>query len=331
MKKIYVFFFLFIISCSKNINNEIIISEKKENIEVKEKSVLDNFEVKNIDGKLKYYSKILNKDIVLEDIFRKEYIKIINDIDSNLNLKNINFDKFKLEKDGIYIGNEYELFLEYNKYVRVFKSNIGFNSIYNGEKLNPLKREIIPNKKYIAFTYDDGPSNKYHDLIREEFNKYNMSATFFVLGCKFPKNSERLLETYLKGHEIQNHSYSHTNFKKLDTKGIWREILQTDDEIFKIIGIDTTYVRPPYGAIDKIIKEELKEKIALWSVDSEDWRSRNVNQIVKTVLNNVKDGSIVLFHDLYKESYEATKILIPILLENNYQFVTYSELIKIKN
>lgn len=338
---------ILIFSCNSNIKEhknekienvvvkvkEEIKEEKKDEIQEKveeETNILENFEVKEVNGKEKYFSKILNKELKIEDIFRYKYKRILEEIDSSINLEKINVNSFKITNEGIYLGDNFELFLDYQKYIRLFKANIGFKSIYNGEKIEVKKRKIIPGKKYVAFTYDDGPGNQYHDLIREIFNEIDMSATFYVVGQKVKAHPDKLLKTYKDGHEIANHTWSHPDLRKLTPIQIWKEFGSTNEQIFKVIGVEPEYIRPPYGAVNQKVRDELNNKIALWSVDSEDWRSRNTQKIVNMVLKDVKDGSVVLFHDLYKESYEATKILVPMLLKEGYQFVTFSELLEIK-
>ncbi|QXW66356.1 polysaccharide deacetylase family protein [Streptobacillus moniliformis] len=167
-------------------------------------------------------------------------------------------------------------------------------------------------KKHIVFTFDDGPRNKYHELIREVFNEYDQTASFFLLGEVIKRNSNMVIKTYLDGHEIMGHSYTHPDLTKLSPEKIWKEYQGCNDEIFKVIGLDVKNIRPPYGAVNQKVKNVVggKNNIVLWNVDSEDWKSRNVETIISRVLPVVKDGDVVLFHDLYLESYEAIKYMV---------------------
>lgn len=315
------------------------ILEEKEETQVEEVnkeliSPIFNELQENMDenGDYIYYSNKLNRNITSNDVFRNRYKYIIKSIDRNIDLSNVDFSKFKIENDKIVVGKDKTLNLEYTKFKRVFKGGVGLPSIYEGEKLIPKQRPIDPNKKHIAFTFDDGPGNKNHVLIREVFNKYNERATFYFVGLNVKKNPKMVLQTYLDGHEISNHTYDHKNLSKISRDQIIDEILKTDDLIYSIIGDENKNVRPPYGAYNSNVVEILggKSNLILWNVDSEDWKNRNKDVIISRVLDKVKDGDVVLFHDLYSETYEAIKYMVPILISRGFQFVTYSELKEIK-
>ena len=330
-----------VIDNNENTNNiEKILQEKeKEEIQVEEiNKGVSSFMFKDIEenidenGDVTYYSNKLNRNITSSDIFRNRYRYIIKSIDPNIDINDIDFSKFKFENENIVVGKDKKINLEYTKFKRVFKVGLGLPSIYEGEELIAKKRAIDPNKKHIAFTFDDGPGNKNHVLIREIFNKYDERATFYFLGLNVKKNPKMVLQTYLDGHEISNHTYDHKNLSKISKSQIIDEILKTDDLIYSITGYDSKDVRPPYGAYNSNVVDILggKRHVILWNVDSEDWKNRNTEVIISRVLDKVKDGDVVLFHDLYSETYEAIKYMVPILKSRGFQFVTYSELKEIK-
>ena len=301
-----------VIDNNENTNNiEKILQEKeKEEIQVEEiNKGVSSFMFKDIEenidenGDVTYYSNKLNRNITSSDIFRNRYRYIIKSIDPNIDINDIDFSKFKFENENIVVGKDKKINLEYTKFKRVFKAGLGLPSIYEGEELIAKKRAIDPNKKHIAFTFDDGPGNKNHVLIREIFNKYDERATFYFVGLNVKKNPKMVLQTYLDGHEISNHTYDHKNLSKISKSQIIDEILKTDGG---------------------------KRHVILWNVDSEDWKNRNTEVIISRVLDKVKDGDVVLFHDLYSETYEAIKYMVPILKSRGFQFVTYSELKEIK-
>ncbi|WP_064590084.1 polysaccharide deacetylase family protein [Streptobacillus moniliformis] len=307
-----------LISCMNTKNEEKVV----ENIKVEEK-------VEKVEVPVKKEEKIIKSD----DILRYHYKKIAKTIDPNIDFENINVRKFRITDTDIYFGDNEELVLNLEKFKAIFKSGLGIPSLYQGETLIPKKREVDISKKHIVFTFDDGPRNKYHELIREVFNEYNQTASFFLLGEVIKKNSSMVIKTYLDGHEIMGHSYTHPDLTKLSPEKIWKEYQGCNDEIFKVIGLDVKNIRPPYGAVNQKVKNVVggKNNIVLWNVDSEDWKSRNVETIISRVLPVVKDGDVVLFHDLYLESYEAIKYMVPILIEEGYQFISYEDMIKIKN
>lgn len=318
---------------SNKLENKIISKENKEKkikIEEYDEYVLENIVEKNVEGKVIYYSKILDKDLEINDILRNYYKRIIHQIDKTVNFEGVNINKFKITKKELILGENNEIILPFEKFKRVFKANTGLPSLYNGPFYKIEKKELDMSKKHIAFTFDDGPLNENHDKIRKLFDDISQSATFCVVGSAFPKNKERLINTYLNGHEIINHTTTHANLTKLSENKIFENVIKTSDLVLEYTGYDIEYVRPPYGAFNKKVRKVLDNKLALWTLDSQDWKSRNKDIIVDKVLNNIKDLDIVLFHDLYDETYEAVKYMIPILLENGYEFTTYSEVMRLR-
>lgn len=305
------------------------VEEKIEKVEkIEEKIEKEKIEEVKIEEKKEEVKKVDNK----EGIFRPRYIHMIKIKNPSLDLSNINMKKYVIEGENIIFGDNKELSLNINDYKMIFKAHNGLPSIYTGEKLNPIKREIDKSKKHIVFSFDDGPTDKYHILIRNYFNSLNETATFCVTGKNAKKYSNILKETYLSGHEIINHSYNHPNFVKLNNIDVLKELIYTNNVIYSITGEESRLFRPPYGSFDDRIIKLLggKKNLALWNVDSEDWKNRNTEIIINRVLNNVKDGDIVLFHDLVKETYDAITYMMPILQKRGYQFVSYSDMMEIR-
>ncbi|CAM3209647.1 polysaccharide deacetylase family protein [Streptobacillus ratti] len=316
---------------SENTSVEKSVEEKVEKEEMPvEKEKQEEKKVEKEEKKEEIKEKIVTES---SDILRYHYRKIAKTIDSSISFEGVNIKKYRITDDEIYFGDNEELVLNLEKFKAIFKSGVGLPSLYNGERLIPKKREVDMSKKHIVFTFDDGPRNKYHELIREVFNEYDQTASFFLLGEVIKRNSDMVVKTYLDGHEIMGHSYTHPNLTKLSPERIWKEYQSCNDEIFKVIGLDVKYLRPPYGAVNQKVRDVVggRKNIVLWDVDSEDWKSRNVETIISRVLPVVKDGDVVLFHDLYLESYEAIKYMVPILIEQGYQFISYEDMIKIKN
>ncbi len=188
--------------------------------------------------------------------------------------------------------------------------------------------------KKIALTFDDGPHPKITPKILDILNKYSVKATFFVIGVNvknYPKQIESILE---QGHEIGNHTYSHKILKSMPKGEIEKEIFDAQRQISLICDYKPTLIRPPCGLYDEsleIIAKGLESKIVLWAIDTHDWAHTSTSNMVKNVLKNIKDGDIILFHDYVSGEYNtpsALEILIPILLERGYEFVTVSELLQ---
>ena len=128
------------------------------------------------------------------------------------------------------------------------------------------------------------------------------------------------------GCEIGNHTYEHKILSGCSKAEIRKQIDQTNSELKKVIGKKTIITRPPGGNHNKTIDGIIKTPIVLWSVDTLDWKNRNSAYVTNAVLKNVKDGDIVLMHDLYESTADASKKIIPALVKRGYQLVTVSEL-----
>ena len=100
--------------------------------------------------------------------------------------------------------------------------------------------------------------------------------------------------------------------------------------IKSIIGHSPIYVRPPYGNINDNVRVAVNKPMILWSVDSEDWLSKNPELIVATAMNEVHDGAIILMHDIYPTTVDAVPTLIDTLRNEGYEFATIKELTSIR-
>ena len=189
-------------------------------------------------------------------------------------------------------------------------------------------RYIDPSKPMVALTFDDGPDVQVDGVLMDELEKVNGRATFFVVGQRVEKFPEDIKNTVERGHEIGNHSYDHDIH--LSSKGqdyIRNEFDKTDDAVEKAAGVRPALVRLPGGNISNDVKAVVKKPLIFWSIDTEDWRSRDAEKTQNSILSQVKDGDIVLMHALYLSTAQACKTVIPELHARGYQLVTVSELI----
>ncbi len=118
---------------------------------------------------------------------------------------------------------------------------------------------------------------------------------------------------------------------KLSMKKVNRQYDKTAKLVKKLIGYDISLLRPPYGAISRKMRKKLKHPMVLWNVDTLDWQSKNPKSILKQVKKKVKDGDIILMHDIHPTTAESLKEVIPWLIENDYDILTVSELAARKN
>ena len=177
----------------------------------------------------------------------------------------------------------------------------------------------------IALTFDDGPSQYTADIL-DELEKYGGHATFFVVGERVSSYSGTIKRAYELGCEIGNHSWSHPSLSSISVSAMKDEISKTDAAIKKVIGVAPTLLRPPYGAVDADVKKYAGKPLIHWSIDTRDWDTQSSSSTISSVLNNVRDGSIILMHDIYSATRNAAVSLIPTLIKKGYQLVTVSEL-----
>lgn len=188
---------------------------------------------------------------------------------------------------------------------------------------------IIKDAKLVAFTFDDGPSKYTLDIINI-LEEYNASATFFEVGYNIKAHPEITKEVSDRGFEVANHTTDHSKLTKL-TEAKYLSKINDNNALFKeLTGKDMPYLRPPYGSYNDKIKASAGVPIVTWSLDTRDWESRNKDKVIEMVINNIKEGDIILFHDLYESTRDAVKELMPLLKEQGYQAVSVGELFKSK-
>ena len=208
--------------------------------------------------------------------------------------------------------------------IRNERAMAGNHLYYFGDD-GQITREIDGSKPMVALTYDDGPSI-YTDSIIDVFVEYNQRCTFFVVGDRISWNEEPAIREAELGFEQGNHTYSHSRLTDLDAEGQIAALKGTDDELVRISGRSSTCLRPPEGRWNDTLKEVCGAPIILWSIDSEDWKSRDCDTVCSRIIGKVKDGDIVLMHDLYQSTADATKKIVPALVDAGFQCVTVEEL-----
>lgn len=181
----------------------------------------------------------------------------------------------------------------------------------------------------VALTFDDGPS-KFTPRILDSLEKHGAKATFFVIGRSARANPAIVKRAYDLGMEIGNHTMNHPDLKKLSASGIKNELSKAENAVVSATGAAPTLIRPPYGNYNKTVSSVANAPLILWSIDTLDWKTRDADKTVDTVLKEVKDGSIILMHDLYESSADAAARLIPELISRGYRLVTVSEMAEAK-
>jgi len=181
----------------------------------------------------------------------------------------------------------------------------------------------------IALTFDDGPS-KYTTQVLDILEKYNARATFCVVGNLVNARKDTVKRAFDLDCEIIGHSWDHRDLSKLTVEEIESQLNDTSAVIETVTGdVSPKLFRPPYGAVSSTLKNasaQLGYAMINWSVDPEDWRTRNADAIYSEVMSNLSSKAIVLSHDLYGATADAYERIIPELVSMGYQLVTVSEL-----
>ena len=173
------------------------------------------------------------------------------------------------------------------------------------------------NEKKIWLTFDDGPEEEVTEYILETLKKLNIKASFFLIGKNIQEFPELTKEIIKKGHIIGNHSFSHLNgFKSKNEEYIYDIELGQKLINEKLVEMGITnkikIFRPPYGRILPRQIKRLKEnyKIVMWDVFSWDFK-KNISpeKIYNNVIDNVVEGSILVFHN-NKKSLNNLKLIL---------------------
>ena len=187
-------------------------------------------------------------------------------------------------------------------------------------------------EKCIALTFDDGPHPRYTERILEILKKYDVKATFFMIGSNVEQYPEIAAKVAKEGHEIGSHTYSHPQMLHIEEDVFFKEI-KCCEEALAQCGIPRPRLfRPPQGFRTERQCEMLCEagySMVIWSLDTHDWKSVPSKEIVKFVFENVQGGDILLFHDYVSgqnTTITALEQIIPKLQQDGYRFVAVSSL-----
>lgn len=188
-----------------------------------------------------------------------------------------------------------------------------------------------PDKPMVALTFDDGPSKK-TERILDVLEQYGAHATFFVVGTQLEKFQELTKRASDLGCEVGNHTYNHKNLTKISPDEIREQINGVNALVLEATGREMALVRPPYGAgiKDETVKKNVPYPLIMWTIDTLDWSTRDTESTLAVIRQEVKDGSIVLMHDLYDATAAAVETIVPELIEQGYQLVTVSEMFAAK-
>ena len=185
-------------------------------------------------------------------------------------------------------------------------------------------------QKMISISFDAAWGNEDTEQLIDILGKYDIKATFFVVGEWVDKYPESVKALHDAGHEVMNHSNTHAHMSQLSREEIIADVNACNDKIEAVTGVRPTLIRPPYGEYDDNVISAIRSidmEPIQWDVDSLDWKDLSAADITKRVTGKVQAGSIVLFHNAAKHTPEALPGILDILLQEGYTFVPISQLI----
>lgn len=164
----------------------------------------------------------------------------------------------------------------------------------------------------VSLTFDDGPSPEVTNSILDCLGEYCFKGTFFVVGSRIRKYSKTLVRIVSEGHEVGNHSWSHPDFVNLQVSEMSSEINRTTREIVEICNVRPVHFRPPFGRLDSRVRDivaELNLSIVRWNFDSLDWKHRDASLLYTRTVSEIKEDSILLFHDVFPTTARAVRLI----------------------
>lgn len=256
-----------------------------------------------------------NKEAIIDQVINFPRISFENQIDytpENL--------KIHLPENDLKIA---EMTLEYKDIFPYINA-----SLVDAEKLKDAKPSLEAGKKYVALTFDDGPNPSTTPQVLDTLKSKGAHATFFLLGQNVDANKELVKRIYDEGNEVASHSYDHPLLTSLNDDQIKAEIQKTDKAIFQACGVLPRNIRAPYGAADARVGTITGKPFIHWSVDSEDWKSKNAAAIISQIKNTLYEGSIVLMHDIQPATVEALPTVIDNMRAEGYEFVSVDTMLQ---
>jgi len=316
-----------------------VISNKFINLILEKEGILSNKFLDYKSGKELEINNLIKKNKIdefnakINQLLELKYPKFINDVlktDAGRKIYEFN-DSFLLIRYLDYvitpeIEEELTLIIYYNEIQNYLDFKVQVVEEYENENGYIYDEK----KKTVAITFDDGPAGEKTKSILTLLEENKAHATFFMVGYRMREDVDTVKAVYNSKNEIGSHSLNHKNLTRLTPEEILKQEKETEEIYYHITGDVLKILRPPYGAYNQKVKDTLDYSLINWSIDPEDWRYKDVDLIINHILENISDGDIILFHDLYETTVESVKILLPILYAQGYQVVSVSELASLK-
>lgn len=185
---------------------------------------------------------------------------------------------------------------------------------------------VDPSRPMVALTFDDGPQPSVGNRIMDCLAQYGGKATFFMVGERVGSYKTEVRRMVAEGHEVANHTMNHKYLQKLGAAQIQAQVNQGNDAIQAACGVRPTLLRLPGGNHNATVMANAGMPMIQWNIDTLDWKTRNADKTVAAVLNHVKDGDIILMHELYGATGDAVLRIVPELHKRGFQIVTVSQM-----
>ena len=188
--------------------------------------------------------------------------------------------------------------------------------------------------KVVALTFDDGPDADSTPRVLDLLKRYDVRATFFVVGEQARQNPELIHRMVAEGHTVAGHSYYHLPQSTLwSSQRYTEELFRCNDVVAHLTGFWMRLYRPPFGVTNPPIARAVKNLGLIpvgWSVRSLDTVTKNSDRVVDRVMRGLRGGDVILLHDRLENSEELLEKLLTALRTQHYTTATVDELFKIE-
>lgn len=184
----------------------------------------------------------------------------------------------------------------------------------------------VGEERLIALTFDDGPNDEFTPQLLDILAKHEVKATFFVMGAyvdEFPDVARRIVA---EGHTIANHTYNHPDLSTVSDDEVLKQFIWTQESIEDVTGVWPDLYRLPFGAGGKRVVDLMGNMTSiLWNIDSMDWYYQDTTLTYDHIMANLQPNSLLLMHDTHQATPDVIDLLIPVLKEQGYHFVSPTE------
>lgn len=181
----------------------------------------------------------------------------------------------------------------------------------------PTPAPEAPRPVTVSLTFDDGPSPRWTPRVLEVLARYEVRATFFVVGVEAERHPDLVRAIVAAGHRVEGHTWDHHALTGIDEATFAHQVDHTNARLAALTGQPVTCVRPPGGAVDDTTRARLAARglgVAMWSHDTRDWTRPGVDAIVFRATADLEDGAVVILHDGGGDRSQTVAAL-PIIIE----------------